>query len=153
MTAWFSENGCRFPENVTFIAFYSIFWNKNLIPEFRSWNEPKRKNENNILKKYRVGFVTKIHENGLFVNVEMDLCRTKKHQTKINRKCSLILDRAFATINHDCIRIPTVKLKIPGKHFWNPNPKLLLHSSYSFWPCFHIFFMVVDLISPNRCHW
>ena len=31
-------------------------------------------------------------------------------------------------------RIPTVKLKIPEKHFWNPNPELLLHSSYSFWP-------------------
>jgi len=30
-------------------------------------------------------------------------------------------------------RIPTVKLKFPGKHFWNPNPELLLHFSYSFW--------------------
>ena len=30
--------------------------------------------------------------------------------------------------------IQTVKLKIPGKHFRNPNPELLLHSSYSFWP-------------------
>ena len=29
-------------------------------------------------------------------------------------------------------RIPTVKLKIPGKAFLNPNPELLLHSSYSF---------------------
>ena len=29
-------------------------------------------------------------------------------------------------------RIPTVKLKIPGKLFLNPNPELLLHSSYSF---------------------
>ena len=28
-------------------------------------------------------------------------------------------------------RIPTVKLKIPG-FFLNPNPELLLHSSYSF---------------------
>ena len=31
-------------------------------------------------------------------------------------------------------RIPTVKLKIPEKAFLNPNPELLLHSSYSFWP-------------------
>ena len=28
-------------------------------------------------------------------------------------------------------RIPTVKLKIPWKHFWDPDPELLLHSSYS----------------------
>ena len=27
-------------------------------------------------------------------------------------------------------RIPTVKLKFPGKAFLNPNPELLLHSSY-----------------------
>ena len=24
--------------------------------------------------------------------------------------------------------------KFREKHFWNPNPELLLHSSYSFWP-------------------
>ena len=29
-------------------------------------------------------------------------------------------------------RIPTVKLKIPGKLFLESNPELLLHSSYSF---------------------
>ena len=29
-------------------------------------------------------------------------------------------------------RIPTVKLKIPGKIFLESNPELLLHSSYSF---------------------
>ena len=29
-------------------------------------------------------------------------------------------------------RIPTAKLKIPGKAFLNPNHELLLHSSYSF---------------------
>ena len=29
-------------------------------------------------------------------------------------------------------RIPTVKLKIPGKLFLKLNPELLLHSSYSF---------------------
>ena len=28
-------------------------------------------------------------------------------------------------------RIPTVKLKFRKKHFWNPNPELLFHSSYS----------------------
>ena len=31
-------------------------------------------------------------------------------------------------------RVPKVKLKIPGKLLLNPNPELLLHSSYSFWP-------------------
>ena len=30
------------------------------------------------------------------------------------------------------VRIPTVKLKIPGKLFLKLNPELLLHSSYSF---------------------
>ena len=30
------------------------------------------------------------------------------------------------------IRIPTVKLKIPGKLFLNPDPEFLLNSSYSF---------------------
>ena len=29
-------------------------------------------------------------------------------------------------------RIPTVKLKIPGKLFLKSNPEFLLHSSYSF---------------------
>ena len=43
------------------------------------------------------------------------------------------------------LRIPTVKLKIPGKLFLKSNSELLLHSSYSFWPLaivfsiFHIF--------------
>ena len=32
------------------------------------------------------------------------------------------------------LRIPTVKLKIPGKLFLKSDPELLLHSSYSFWP-------------------
>ena len=44
-------------------------------------------------------------------------------------------DRVPCTIrsrNHSPGRIPTVKLKIPGKLFLNPNPELLLHSSYSF---------------------
>ena len=33
---------------------------------------------------------------------------------------------------HNCTRIPTVKLKIPGKIWENQDPELLLHSSYSF---------------------
>ena len=31
-------------------------------------------------------------------------------------------------------RIPTVKLKTPGKFFLKSDPELLLHSSYSFQP-------------------
>ena len=47
--------------------------------------------------------------------------------------------------------------KFREKHFWNPNPELMLHSSYSFWKntfyIFHNFFMVAYLLSPDRCHW
>ena len=43
------------------------------------------------------------------------------------------------------IRIPTVKLKIPGKAF--------VKSESRTFDIFHIFFMVADLRSLNRCNW
>ena len=56
------------------------------------------------------------------------------------------------------IRIPTVKLKISGKNRIqkfcyiqaSPQPWKKCENVFSI---FHIFFMVVDLLSPNRCHW
>ena len=69
------------------------------------------------------------------------------------------------------IRIPTVKLKIPGKEFlksesrtsvtfklyfltlaiykWQRLGLKILKTLY----IFHNFFMVAYLLSPNRCHW
>ena len=38
-------------------------------------------------------------------------------------------DRRISPISAIC-RIPTVKLKIPGKHFWNPKPELLFFHKY-----------------------
>ena len=43
----------------------------------------------------------------------------------------LFLDNNFTTILVE-FRIPTVKLKIPGKLFLKSDPELLLNSSYSF---------------------
>ena len=62
---------------------------------------------------------------------------TQKTQLCYLRNCVFfaIVIRNFASIAiHFIIRIPTVKLKIPGKLFLKSNPELLLHSSYSFWP-------------------
>ena len=60
---------------------------------------------------------------------------TQKTQLRYLRNCVFfaIVIRNFASIAiHFIIRIPTVKLKIPGKLFLKSNPELLLHSSYSF---------------------
>ena len=87
------------PRKRYFIAFCSIFeiiLESNL--DFRSWNEPKRKNEKTFLKNHSVGVVNNKSENGRFIVVKMDVCRTTKHQTKINRNCSLILDYCLGHI-------------------------------------------------------
>ena len=56
------------------------------------------------------------------------------HVMEFNPFCSRSLMTQFWITSIILIRIPTVKLKIPKKHFWNPNPELLFHLSYSFWP-------------------
>ena len=40
--------------------------------------------------------------------------------------------KSSLSTNNKLFRIPTVKLKIPGKLFLKSYPQLLLHSSYSF---------------------
>ena len=51
--------------------------------------------------------------------------------TQIDLVTMLVTDVGGKNVG-DMIRIPTVKLKIPGKLFLKSNPELLLHSSNSF---------------------
>ena len=50
------------------------------------------------------------------------------------------------------IRIPRVKLKIPGKAFFKSVSRISVTLQTSFLFC-HIFFIVADWLSTNRCHW
>ena len=52
----------------------------------------------------------------------------------MNWRFDSILSRGSSIAPSITSRIPTVKLKIPGKRFLKSNPELLLHSSYCFWP-------------------
>ena len=69
---------------------------------------------------------------------QKDLDQTPNQQQRQERFFGFF---GYGTISKDSLRIgqlvretriPTVKLKIPGKLFLNANPELLLHSSYSF---------------------
>ena len=48
-----------------------------------------------------------------------------------------------------CARIPTVKLKNPGKAFFKSESRTSVTFNNK---CFSHFFMVADLLSPNRCY-
>ena len=55
-------------------------------------------------------------------------------------------------------RIPALKLKIPGKAFLKSESRTsvtfkLQFLTYNIKSVFHSYFLVTDLLSPNRCHW
>ena len=71
-----------------------------------------------------------------------------------NLKSMFSLTKQFSLINSfwsPLIRIPTVKLKIPGKAFLKSESRTSVAHN-TFYIC-HNFFMVAYFLSPNRCHW
>ena len=60
-----------------------------------------------------------------------DLCVKTFNYYRMESECTLVCANGRVP-NGDGNRIPTVKLKIPGKLLLKWNPEFLLHSSYSF---------------------
>ena len=63
-------------------------------------------------------------------------CRKWRHETSFNVQGPVSFSR---------LRVGSRRWnwKFRERHFWNPNPELLLHSSYSFWPLTSFIFFTI----------
>ena len=87
-----------------------------------------------IWSRYSKTLIQKVHLTSLLVhinhyimiNLKVSRLDTPWSEIRGPSQLSLWIIHVLGSRRWNC--------KFREKHFWNPNPELLLHSSYSFWP-------------------
>ena len=118
-----------------FVRFPIQEFNLTILYAFRGKNSLSK-----LALFYPCVFPTKNVERQIWLSV------TDRLGFKINRLLSIC-----SVIAWKSNRIPTVKLRIPGKSMGKSGYRTSV--TFKLNKCFSQFFMVADLLSPNRCHW